>query len=105
LLKNAFYRAPEILIAAVTNQYNAIWRSLMSSWNYRIVHYRNHPGNLVLHEVHYGENGEITALTENAASFGCGIEEGKDGIISALRLALADAERLPILEAPVLKKT
>ena len=76
----------------------------MSSWNYRIVHYRNHPGNFVLHEVHYGENGEITALTENAASFGCGAEEGKEGIISALRLALADAERLPILEEPVLKK-
>jgi hypothetical protein len=73
----------------------------MPRWNYRIVRYRKQPGNLVLHEVHYDDNDQVTALTEIAASFGCGVEEGKEGIISALRLALADAERFPILDEPL----
>jgi hypothetical protein len=72
----------------------------MPSWNYRIIHYRDQPGSLVLHEVHYDDNNQITALTENAASFRCGVEEGKEGIISALRLALADAECFPVLDEP-----
>jgi hypothetical protein len=72
----------------------------MPRWNYRIFRYRKQPSNLVLHEVHYDDNDRVTALTENAASFGCGAEEGKEGLISALRLALADAERLPILDEP-----
>lgn len=72
----------------------------MSSWNYRIVQYRNQPDNLVLHEVHYDDQNEVTAITKSAARFGCGIEEGAEGIIHALKLALADAERLPILPQP-----
>jgi hypothetical protein len=79
-----------------------LWKPLMSSWNYRIVQYRNHPGSLVLHEVHYDYTGQVRAVTENAAAFGCGAEEGKEGIIIALKLALADVERLPILEEPIL---
>jgi hypothetical protein len=66
------------------------------SWNYRIIHYAN--GAYGLHEVHYDDEGNISTRTLEPVSFSCDQEEGPKGIRSSLRLALADASRLPVVE-------
>ena len=66
------------------------------SWNYRIVLHDLDPDPekhwYGLHEVHYGmphEPGEPgIGPTENPISFVCSRDEGKDGIVGALELAL-----------------
>jgi hypothetical protein len=66
------------------------------SWNYRIIHYAN--GAYGLHEVHYDDEGNISSRTLEPISFYSDQEEGPKGIRSSLRLALADASRLPVVE-------
>lgn len=65
------------------------------SWNYRIV--QTDDGDFGLYEVHYGENGIPNNRTEKPISFVCGSDEGPDGILKSLALALADAYLRPIL--------
>ena len=55
------------------------------SWNYRIVHYRNE--GYGLHEV-YDDAGKPISMTRNPTTFVSWDEEGRQGIISALELAL-----------------
>ena len=68
----------------------------MTTWNYRIVRYRN--GYFGLHEVYYYDSGEVSSMTENPVAFCANPDEDKDGIIKSLERALADARRWPILE-------
>jgi len=61
------------------------------SWNYRIIlhdtdadpekHWHG------LHEVYYSEDGKLS-WTEDAITFVCDLDEGPDGIIGSLELAL-----------------
>lgn len=69
------------------------------TWNYRIVRYHKDRESLGLHEVYYDETGKPISMTQ-PASFVCGFDEGIDGITVALKMALADAKRLPILDEP-----
>lgn len=66
------------------------------TWNYRIVRYLD--GSLGLHEVFYDEEGRPKAVTADAISFVADPEEGPDGIVQSLRMALADAERHRVLD-------
>lgn len=66
------------------------------SWHYRVL--RHPDGWLALHEVYCDEDGKPNGYTVNPASFGADAEEGLSGIIGALKMALADAERRPIMD-------
>lgn len=62
-------------------------------WNYRVMDFGDH---FALHEVFYSEGGGIS-WTESPIYFACGEDEGVDGIIGSLEMALADAKhRSPI---------
>jgi len=69
------------------------------NWNYRIVRYKD-DSDLGLHEVFYNEAGEATGMTEEPVSFACYSEEGPEGIIKSLELALADASKYPVFDPP-----
>jgi molybdopterin-guanine dinucleotide biosynthesis protein A len=64
------------------------------TWNYRII---NHGEWLGLHEVHYSENGEPVAYTAAPAPFSCDTEDGAEGIIASLQMALKDARSREVL--------
>lgn len=64
------------------------------TWNYRIL--QDEDG-FALHEVHYDRAGNPYAYTETPITFECDPEEGPEGIIQSLRLALRDAEEKPVL--------
>jgi hypothetical protein len=70
----------------------------VTTWNYRIVRYTN--GGLGLHEVYYDEAGMITGRTENPCSFACDEEEGPEGIIGSLEMALKDAKEKAVVQDP-----
>jgi hypothetical protein len=71
----------------------------MTTWNYRIVRYRNNQG-FGLHEVFTDDAGQPMAMTEDPISFATDAEEGAEGIIASLRTALADATNRPIFNEP-----
>ena len=66
------------------------------TWNYRIIHYT--AGGYGLHEVFYDDKGEVEGWTDQAIDFGCDEDEGKEGVIKSLKLALKDAKRQPVME-------
>lgn len=66
------------------------------TWNYRIIRYKD--GALGLHEIHYDDAGEPKARTSDLADFGCDEDEGPQGIVKSLRMALNDAETQPVLD-------
>lgn len=66
-------------------------------WHYHIV--RHESGNLSLCEVYFDENNNVVDIVENplfAAFAPAG--EGKEHIIKALKNALRDAQKRPILD-------
>lgn len=68
------------------------------TWNYRVVRFKN--GSLGLYEVYYRADGKPSMRTENPCGFSVDAEEGLDGLLKSLRLALRDAEERPILDEP-----
>lgn len=66
------------------------------TWNYRIIHYQN--GDFGLHEVYYDEKEKPTAITRTPVQFVCNAEEGHEGIVKSLRIALYDAEHRPVMK-------
>lgn len=68
------------------------------TWNYRIVHRRD--GSYGLHEVYYDDVGEPVVMTENAVTFECDSDEGPEGVIGNLEMALKDAKERPVFEEP-----
>lgn len=68
----------------------------MTTWNYRIVKYRDENG-YGLHEVHYDDNGRPRSRTTDAAGF---VGENEREVIDGLELALRDARRMPVFNDP-----
>lgn len=68
------------------------------SWNYRIVHHLD-GGWYALHEVHYDEDGLPWGMTD-PITFICEQDEGPEGVMHSLKLALSDASKHPVLEEP-----
>lgn len=64
------------------------------TWNYRILDHGDH---FALHEVFYSPRGKPNGWTENAISFTAHPEEGAEGVIGSLEMALADARKHPVL--------
>lgn len=71
------------------------------TWNYRLIRHDEH---IALHEVFYDDGGKITGWTADAISFVADLDEGAEGVISSLEMALADARRHPVLIANELPK-
>ena len=69
------------------------------SWNYRIVKYRDNSG-FGIHEVYYDDEGKPWGMTSDPGDFCCGLEEGKEGIVSSLCHAMIDVLRTPVLIEP-----
>lgn len=69
------------------------------TWNYRIVRYREAKG-FGLHEVYYNDVGEAVTMGAAPASFCADTDEGKEGIVQSLKLALSDALTRGVLEEP-----
>lgn len=70
------------------------------TWNYRIVRYRQVGAGYGLHEVYYDDKLNVVSMTESPACFVAHIEEGPQGIIKSLTLALKDAQERPVLDEP-----
>ena len=75
----------------------------MSTWNYRIVLTRGDGPSgpweaYGLFEVHYDNAGRPEARTVDLASFACDSDEGPEGIVGSLELALRDARTRPVLD-------
>lgn len=70
------------------------------SWNYRIVHEPDGKGKgrYDLREVYYDEEGRISGGTARAVSFFAWADEGPEGVIASLEMALRDAKAYPVLE-------
>jgi hypothetical protein len=69
----------------------------MSHWNYRIVREEQM---LFLTEVYYNDEGKPDGYLPDGATFKCiEEEEGQEGIVKALEMALSDARKHPILDA------
>jgi hypothetical protein len=66
------------------------------TWNYRVV--RHPDGTLTLHEAYYDDAGRLKAATAGPISFVADPDEGLDGIVRSLEMALADANRHPVLD-------
>jgi hypothetical protein len=69
------------------------------SWNYRIIDFGKE--GCSLHEVHYDEQGNITARTEKPRKL---VGWKPKDVIEDLELMLADAKRLPPLKLKDLPK-
>ena len=67
-------------------------------WNYRIVRYDS--GDLALHEVYYHDDGTPKSMTSAPVTFACHPEEGRDGIIKSLEMALQCARDCDLFVAP-----
>lgn len=70
----------------------------MSTWNYRIVRHHQPSEWLGLHEVFYDDAGLPSSMTADPIDFVCDGEEGPEGIVRALEMALADAKGRPVLD-------
>lgn len=71
------------------------------TWNYRVL--RDKSGNLALHEVYYNDAGQPDGYTQNPAGFYSDAEEGLQGLIGSLEMALRDARERPILDITDIK--
>lgn len=71
----------------------------MSSWNYRVVRYKDGSG-YGLHEVYYDDDGLPWTMTEDAVRFVCDLSEGPEGIAGSLLTARVDARKRPVLDEP-----
>ena len=71
----------------------------MTTWNYRIVRYRDNKG-FGLHEVFYDDDGLPWTMTEDPVGFDCGVEEGPEGIRELLDAAMRDVGLHPVLDEP-----
>ncbi len=70
----------------------------MTTWNYRIC---KHPdGHYSLNEVYYNDKGKETSMTVEAIGFVADEDEGPEGIIGSLKMALKDAKRRPVFKVP-----
>ncbi|MFZ1429986.1 MAG: hypothetical protein WBP58_05190 [Chitinophagaceae bacterium] len=72
------------------------------SWSYRIL--RHPDGTVALHEVYFHEDGQPHSYAEPPASFVLDGDEGPQGIIASLELALRDAKERPVLDAATIGK-
>lgn len=70
------------------------------SWNYRVL--RHLDGSLALHEVYY-RKGKPVSFTLNPVCFGIDGDEGLQGLIASLEMALRDARERPILDVASFK--
>ena len=66
------------------------------NWNYRIIKYREGKG-YGLHEVYYEKKNPVW-MTVDPIGFVGDPSEGSEGIISSLKMALADAKKHPVLD-------
>ena len=73
------------------------------TWNYRILRYTD--GTLALHEVYYDEAGQVKNYTARPISFAVDADEGHDGLVQSMKLALRDAIDRPILDVPDLPES
>lgn len=71
----------------------------MGHWNYRIVKYKSGDG-YGLHEVYYDDSGAAWSMTSNPVSFGCDLEDGPEGVLASMRLALQSAESRDVFDEP-----
>lgn len=74
----------------------------MSSWNYRLVRKTgSRDGAPVewfdLHEVHYDDKGEATAMSQDPVTFG---GDDPQDVIGSLERALNDARNRPVFDPP-----
>lgn len=69
---------------------------MSATWNYRI--FEDEEGNLSLVEAHY-KDGKLRAYSADPTSFVADAEEGKKGIVKALKKALRDASEYPFIRA------
>lgn len=69
------------------------------TWNYRIIKYKDGSG-YGLHEVFYDKSGRPAAMTVDPINFSTDSEEGPNGIVSSLSMALADAIARGVFEEP-----
>lgn len=74
----------------------------VTNWNYRVL--RRDDGSLTLHEVFYDQDGNPTGCTKDPISFVAFDEEGTQGIIDALEMALADVKRFPVMDYSYFEK-
>lgn len=66
------------------------------TWNYRIVRTETKDGPMWdLHEVYYDDAGRPIARTADPTDFGS--DEGPEGVIASLEMALSDAKNRPVL--------
>jgi hypothetical protein len=68
------------------------------TWNYRVI--RSAEGAFGLYEVYYNQDDVPIARSSTPITFVCDEEEGKEGILESLKLALESAERLEVLDDP-----
>jgi hypothetical protein len=81
------------------------------TWNYRLIYHNDVPSDrqwIGLHEVHYRglmPDGDdlITGWTIDPTSFVCDVDEGQNGVLKALEMALKDATIRPMLLMTKLK--
>jgi hypothetical protein len=70
------------------------------TWNYRVLrHHKDDETWYSLHEVYYRSDGLPRAYTADPVGFVSDGDAGPEGIAKALRLALNDAEKRPVLDA------
>jgi len=72
------------------------------TWNYRIVKYRNGSG-YGLHEVFYDDRDRPITMTDDPIGFAAEPEEGPEGVVESLRMALRAVENvrsIPPLDEP-----
>lgn len=70
----------------------------MSHWNYRVV--KRLSGDLAIHEVHYNDDGEAYAMTEDPATFGADLDEGPEVIAEALAMAIVACDKPVFVQPP-----
>jgi len=68
------------------------------TWNYRIVRHHQPSEWFGLHEVFYDDSGSPMGITAEPIGFISDGEEGPEGIIRSLEMALNDAKRHPVLD-------
>ncbi len=64
------------------------------TWRYQIIKHKNWYG---LHEV-FLDDGKVKSWTEEPITFVSDVDEGVDGIIKALQMALDDCQNLSALD-------
>lgn len=65
------------------------------TWNYRIV--KRLDGGYALHEVYYNAE-TANGMTKYPTDFVCDLEEGPEGIVKSLEMALKDAKTRPVFD-------